>query len=80
MPKRDEFKTEAEWLAHLRLWFAGMALQGLVSNQEYGGQIQRLFDPDKRVAAQGEESETPQDYVARLAGAFADAMLKERDK
>ena len=28
MPKRYEFKTKTEWLEHLRLWFAGMALQG----------------------------------------------------
>ncbi len=32
MPKRDEFKTEAEWLEHLRLWFAGMALQGWIAS------------------------------------------------
>lgn len=29
MPTRPQFETEAEWLAHLRIWFAGQALAGL---------------------------------------------------
>lgn len=29
--------TQHDWLMHLRLWYAGMALQGLLSNpQRYG--------------------------------------------
>jgi hypothetical protein len=31
MPRRDQFKSETEWLEHLHLWFAGMALQGLLN-------------------------------------------------
>ena len=26
MPVRSQFETEAEWLDHMRLWFAGQAL------------------------------------------------------
>lgn len=30
MPTRPQFETEKEWLEHLRLWFAGQALIGLL--------------------------------------------------
>lgn len=30
MPTRPQFETEKEWLEHLRLWFAGQALTGLL--------------------------------------------------
>lgn len=34
MPLRNQFETEAEWLEHLRLYFAGQALIGLVTTPE----------------------------------------------
>ena len=36
MPTRTQFESEAEWLAHLRLWFAGKALGGILAcNLDY---------------------------------------------
>lgn len=32
MPIRDQFKTEKEWLEHLRLYFAGLALIGMLKD------------------------------------------------
>jgi hypothetical protein len=34
MPLRNQFNTDEEWLAHLRLWFAGQALPALVDLME----------------------------------------------
>ncbi len=31
MPRRNEFTTEEDWLNHLKLWFAGMAVSRLVA-------------------------------------------------
>jgi hypothetical protein len=57
---------------------AGRAMAALISNLSYGAEIQRIFDPEKRVYNAGPNNESPQDYVSRLAYAFADSMLKVR--
>lgn len=40
MPIRSQFETEEEWIAHLRMWFAGQALAAMSAelkrNEEYG--------------------------------------------
>lgn len=63
-----------------RDWFAGMALQAYLSNLSFGGELQRIFDPNKTIANAGDEREQPLNYVARLAYAMADAMIAERSK
>ena len=35
MKSRYDFPTEQEWLNYLRVYFAGMAMQGLLSNPEH---------------------------------------------
>ena len=32
MPIRPQFETEAEWIEHWRMWFAGQALAGQLSD------------------------------------------------
>lgn len=36
MKSRYDFKTEQEWLDYLRFYYAGMAMQGLLSNSRSG--------------------------------------------
>lgn len=31
MPQRDQFKTEDQWLEHLRLWFVGQVMTGMTA-------------------------------------------------
>jgi len=31
VPIRSDFKHESDWLEHLRLWFAGQALNGMLA-------------------------------------------------
>jgi hypothetical protein len=38
VPLRNQFTTEAEWLEHLRSWFAGQALAGLMDLPVTGGE------------------------------------------
>ena len=36
MPIRTQFEAESEWLDHLRIWFAGQALAGMLANPNCG--------------------------------------------
>lgn len=65
MPRRSQFATEAEWLEHLRLWFAGQALGALVA---FAG----------RDAKTTWDENTPE--IVDTAYAIADAMLAERER
>jgi hypothetical protein len=71
MPKRHEFKTEAEWLEHLRLWFAGMALQGWCSTMQ---------DKNARIWVKEEGVQSVLSITASACYRYADAMLTERTK
>ncbi len=73
MPLRSQFETEKEWLDHLLLWFAGMALQGMLSGVEsdYMAMQATLNDCERRGL-------TIQGYFAARAYTAADAMLKRR--
>ena len=64
----------------LRDWFAGKAMASLITNAEFGATIQRIFDPTRAIASMGNENESPQEYLARVAYSQADAMLKVREK
>lgn len=35
MPLRPQFETEEEWVKHLRIWFAGKAMSGIVGHIKY---------------------------------------------
>ena len=63
----------------IRDFFAAAVLQGLVAFQ-YGGELGRIFDANKKIADAGDERESPQQYTARIAYSLADAMLAERTK
>lgn len=60
----------------LRDYFAAKAMAALITNQAYGGEIKRIFDPQGTVANKGDDRETPQTYVCRLAIEFADAVIE----
>jgi hypothetical protein len=64
----------------LREWMAGMALNGLLHSAAYGAELKRIFDRDSVIANKGEETETPQDYTARIALSLADAMIEALTK
>lgn len=61
-------------------YYKGQAMAALITNMEFGGTLQRMFDPEKKIANAGNEKESPQDYLVRVAAAFADAMLADRQK
>ncbi len=37
MPIRDHFNCDEDWIEHMRLWFAGMALQGMLADSHMIG-------------------------------------------
>lgn len=45
-----------------------------------GAEIQRIFDPKNKIADSGENKENPQNYLARVAIAQADAFIEELNK
>ena len=89
MPKRHEFKSEAEWLEHLRIWFAGMVMPALLrvrasldedDTMSYSfaascgtGENIDLHRPTEEGGHKYEWSE----YFAIEALEYADAMIKE---
>jgi hypothetical protein len=65
---------------HLRVKLAGKVMAAYIVNAEFGAQLQRLFDPDKKIANAGQANEGPMNYLARLAFAQADAMIEEMQR
>ena len=64
----------------LREYFAGRAMQSLVANLSMGAEIARIFDTNNKIANAGSPGEGPQEYLARVAIAQADALLAELAK
>ncbi len=64
----------------IRAHFASLAMQSLISNLSMGAEIQRIFDPKNKIADSGENKENPQNYLARVAIAQADAFIEELNK
>lgn len=62
MPIRSQFDTEAEWLEHVRMYFAGQALAGELASQSH--------ESTWRLSAA--------EILASRCYQFADAMLAER--
>lgn len=72
MPKRSDFQTEAEWLYHLRIWFAGKAMT--IAHVTYAaGRIKDERRPD--AVNLGYEDTVDADIIAEYACSLADAML-----
>jgi hypothetical protein len=64
VPKRSDFKTYEEWIEHLRFWFAGQALVGMIASSPLCDRT----DP----------KQVNKPKWARQAYDFADAMLAAR--
>lgn len=64
MPIRHQFNSEEEWLEHLRIWFAGQALVGILSGLAMGAKD----EPNRAM------------FLSQCAYEMADAMLAERSK
>lgn len=54
--------------------------KSLVSNLSMGIEIRRIFDPENKIANSGDDKENPQNYLARVAIAQADALIEELNK
>jgi hypothetical protein len=67
MPIRPQFETEAEWIEHLRMWFAGQALPAVIAY---------ALENPSRIAADETGNVGPE--VCRLAYETADGMIKAR--
>ena len=67
MPLRNQFESEAEWLDHLRLYFAAKAMAGLWANQQW------------MVNAHNATGKGPAYCIAKAAYESADAMLAARE-
>ena len=64
MKSRNEFTTNEEYNEYLRIYFAGLAMQGLLANS-YGGMTSggsRTFSPNE---------------ISKLAVLHADELLKQ---
>lgn len=66
MPLRNQFNSEAEWLEHLRMYFAAKAMQATITALAGWGPLEFLRDIDT-------------DKVAEFASKQADAMLAARE-
>ncbi len=78
MYKRSDFNTEGEWLEHMRLWFAGLAMAHM-THAERGNclhdlKLRGIDPPNPRL------TDTVERMIARMAYAQADAMLAERER
>ena len=67
MKSRRDFKTELEYIKYLRIHLAGLAMQGLLSN-EY---IAKLMELPKH---------NPTQDISAMAIKFADELLKQLDQ
>lgn len=74
MPIRSQFETEAEWLDHLRSWFAGQALAGQLASFANATWL------DAAIAAAETRGIGFPEHVAGSCYDLADAMLAEREK
>lgn len=77
-PSGDSVACERLYGMTLRDYFAGRALVGIVQNNQYGGELRRLFDRDEEYAKAGVPNESAQTYMARIVYSLADAMLAAR--
>lgn len=74
MPLRHQFETEAEWLEHLRMYFAAKAMQGLMSVPD-----ERVYrTPNQQTYEEWQAGIYAKD--AATCYAMADAMLKAREQ
>ncbi len=74
MPLRNQFESEAEWLEHMRMYFAAKAMHAELMTCGVPGEA-----CDALVRAIKKTGESPEDHIARVAYEMADAMLAARE-